>query len=203
MGRLRKETGDRMSKLILGTNNTHKVIEIKAILGDYYDEILSLKEAGIYLDVVEDGDTFAANAVKKAREAAQLCGCDTLADDSGLCVDALHGAPGVYSARYAGEDVTYEDNNKKLIEQMQGIENRGAKFVCVMALVRKNELITTTGEASGSITLDLRSEGGFGYDPIFFSNDLNKTFGQASAEEKNIVSHRYRALAALKEKLES
>ena len=190
-----------MSKLILGTNNEHKVIEMKAILGDFYDEIVSLKEAGIDLDVVEDGDTFLANASKKALEAAQITNCDTLADDSGLCVDALGGAPGVYSARYAGEDATYFDNNIKLIDQMQGIDDRSAKFVCVMALIRGTELITATGEACGSITPDLKIGGGFGYDPIFFSNDLSKTFGKADAQEKNAVSHRYRALAALKEKL--
>ena len=137
----------------------------------------------------------------KATQAAQITNCDTLADDSGLCVDALGGAPGVYSARYAGEDATYRDNNIKLIDKMQGIDDRSAKFVCVMALVRGTELITATGEACGSITSDLRAEGGFGYDPIFFSNDLSKTFGQADAQEKNAVSHRYRALAALKEKL--
>ncbi len=190
-----------MSKLILGTNNAHKVVEIKAILGAFYDEILSLKEAGIDLDVVEDGDTFEANAIKKAREASLLTNCDTLADDSGLCVDALGGAPGVYSARYAGADASYEDNNIKLIHEMKGVANRSAKFVCVMALVHSGEVITASGETRGSITKDLRAGGGFGYDPIFWSNDLDKTFGQASADEKNKVSHRSAALAALKEKL--
>ena len=191
-----------MSKLIIGTNNAHKVVEIKAIFGAYYDEILSLKEAGVTLDVVEDGDTFEANAIKKAREAALVTGCDTLADDSGLCVNALHGAPGVFSARYAGDDASYSDNNEKLISQLQGITDRSAKFVCVIALVRGGKVIIAAGETYGSITQDLRCGGGFGYDPIFFSNDLGKSFGQASAEEKNAVSHRYRALAALKEKLE-
>ena len=190
-----------MSKLIIGTNNAHKVVEIKAILGAFYDEILSLKEAGIDLDVVEDGDTFEANAIKKAREASLLTNCDTLADDSGLCVDALGGAPGVYSARYAGADASYEDNNIKLIHEMKGVANRSAKFVCVMALVHSGEVITASGETHGSITEHLRAGGGFGYDPIFWSNDLDKTFGQASADEKNKVSHRFAALAVLKEKL--
>ena len=143
-----------MSKLIIGTNNAHKVVEIKAILGEFYDEILSLKEAGIDLDVVEDGDTFEANAIKKAREASLLTNCDTLADDSGLCVDALGGAPGVYSARYAGADASYEDNNIKLIHEMKGVANRSAKFVCVMALVHGGEVITASGETRGSITKD-------------------------------------------------
>ncbi|MBT3320241.1 MAG: RdgB/HAM1 family non-canonical purine NTP pyrophosphatase [Clostridia bacterium] len=191
-----------MSKLIIGTNNAHKVVEIKAILGAHYDEILSLEEAGIDLDVLEDGDTFEANAIKKAREASLLTNCDTLADDSGLCVDALGGVPGIFSARYAGQDADYRDNNAKLICEMKGILDRSAKFVCVMALVHSGEVITTRGETLGSITEDLRVGGGFGYDPIFWSNELRKTFGQASADEKNKVSHRYRALAALKEKLE-
>jgi XTP/dITP diphosphohydrolase len=191
-----------MSKLIIGTNNAHKALEIKAILVGYYDEILSLNDAGVTLCVNEDGDTFEANAIKKAREAALVTGCDTLADDSGLCVSALDGAPGVHSARYAGEHATNVDNNEKLINALCGKTERSAKFVCVMALVRGETVITASGETFGRITEDLRSGGGFGYDPIFWSNDLTKTFGQASAEEKNKVSHRYRALCALKEKLE-
>ena len=191
-----------MKRLVIGTNNKHKAREIKQILDSFYDEIVSLKEAGIELEVEEDGDTLEENAVKKAAEAAKIAGCDTLADDTGLMVDALGGAPGVYSARYAGEDVSYEDNNTKLLKELDGIDDRSAKFVCVMALARDGKVITAKGEVPGVITKELLGEQGFGYDPLFFSTELNKTFAQASAEEKNTVSHRARALGALKEKLE-
>lgn len=190
-----------MSKLIIATNNPGKVEEIKAILGDFYDDVQSLKDAGITLDVEEDGDTFEANAVKKAREAAAVTGCDTLADDSGLCVDALGGAPGVYSARYAGEDATYEDNNIKLLQEMEGVAQRGAAFVCTIALVRGGNVIITRGEVRGEITLEAHGKDGFGYDPLFFVLKLGKTYAQLPAELKNSMSHRYRALQALKDKL--
>ena len=190
-----------MSRLIVATNNAGKTKEIKAILGGFYDEILSLKEAGIRLDVVEDGDTFEQNAVKKAVEASALTGCDTLADDSGLCVDALGGAPGVYSARYAGEDATDAMNNDKLIKEMAGVAERGAKFVCVMALVRNGEAVTAYGEVCGQIAQVPDGSGGFGYDPLFFYPPLGQTFGQLDADTKNSLSHRANALAALKKKL--
>lgn len=190
-----------MRRLIVATNNAGKTREIKAILGGYYDEILSLKEAGIILDVVEDGDTFEQNAIKKAVEAAAFTGCDTLADDSGLCVDALDGAPGVYSARYAGEDATDEDNNDRLMAAMQNVDDRGARFVCVMALVRDGRVITAYGEVCGEIARGRAGSGGFGYDPLFFYPELGQTFGQLCADVKNSLSHRARALAALKKKL--
>ena len=194
--------GNDMNRLVIGTNNEHKAREIKQILGGFYDEILSLKEAGIELEVEEDGSTLEENAVKKALEASKVTGCDTLADDTGLMVDALSGAPGVYSARYAGEDASYEDNNKKLLTELEGIEQRSAEFVCVMALVKAGRVITARGEVPGVITTKLTGKKGFGYDPLFFSTELGKTFAQASAQEKNSVSHRARALGALKEKLE-
>ncbi len=190
-----------MSRLVIATNNQDKVREIKEILGDFYDEILSLKEAGIDLDVVEDGQTFIENATKKAKEAAVITGCDTLADDSGLCVDALEGAPGLYSARYAGEDVTYDDNNQKLLKHMQDVSERGAKFICAIALVSKGEIITVCEEIRGTIA-DEPKGGGFGYDPLFFVPELGQTFGELSPELKNRISHRGRALMALKEKIE-
>lgn len=190
-----------MKRLIIGTNNQGKVKEIKAILGNFYDEILSLREAGIQLDVEEDGDTFEENAIKKATEAARVTGCDTLADDSGLCVDALLGAPGIYSARYAGEDVSYEENNKKLLKELEGIKDRSAKFVCAMALVQGNEVITAFGEVHGIITEKLCGSGGFGYDPLFYVPEYGKTFGELNADVKNKISHRSRALEALKDKL--
>jgi len=188
-------------KLVIATNNQGKVREIKAILGGFYDEILSLKDAGIILEVVEDGDTFEANAIKKAMQAYEITGCDTLADDSGLCVEALGGAPGVYSARYAGENASDEDNNNKLLWEMRGVKNRRAKFVCVLALVTAKEVITACGEVEGAIAHSPSGEGGFGYDPLFFSAEFGQTFGELPEGIKNSISHRSRALALLKEKV--
>lgn len=188
-------------RLVIATNNQGKVREIKAILGGFYDEILSLKDAGIILEVAEDGDTFEANAVKKARQAYEITGCDTLADDSGLCVEALGGAPGVYSARYAGENATDEDNNNKLLWEMRGIKDRRARFVCVAALVRGGEVITACGEVHGVIAYSPGGEGGFGYDPLFFSAEFGQTFSELPEGIKNSISHRSRALAALRLKV--
>ncbi len=190
-----------MSRLVIATNNAGKVREIKAILGGLYDEVISLKEAGIILEVVEDGDTFEQNAVKKAKKAAEITGGDTLADDSGLCVAALGGAPGVYSARYAGEKATDEDNNNKLLWEMRGVRDRSAKFVCLMALSKGGEIITAYGEVCGTITHAPYGDGGFGYDPLFFSTEFGQTFGELPAGIKNGISHRSRALEALKLKL--
>jgi XTP/dITP diphosphohydrolase len=190
-----------MSRLVIATNNQGKVREIKAILGGFYDDVKSLKEAGIILEVVEDGKTFEENAVKKAMQAYDITGCDTLADDSGLCVDALGGAPGVYSARYAGENATDAENNNKLLWEMRGVKVRNAKFVCIMALVSGGEVITSRGEVSGVITYSPSGEGGFGYDPLFFSEEFGQTFGELPEGIKNSISHRARALASLKQTL--
>ena len=190
-----------MKKLIIATNNAGKVNEIKAILGGFYQEILSLKEAGICLDVVEDGQSFEENAVKKAAEAARITGCDTLADDSGLCVDALHGAPGIYSARYAGENATDQQNNDKLLREMAGVCNRAARFVCAIALQTCGETVTAYGEVHGTITEQERGDGGFGYDPLFYVEDFGQTFAELPAANKNTISHRSRALQSLKQKL--
>lgn len=190
-----------MSRLVIATNNEGKVREIKDILGGLYDEILSLKEAGIILEVVEDGTTFEENAVKKAREANKITNCDTLADDSGLCVDALDGRPGVFSARYSGEKATDEENNNKLLWELKGEKNRKAKYVCVMALVSEGEVVTASGESYGTILLSPEGEGGFGYDPLFLSNEFGQTYASLPAAIKNSISHRYKALTALKEKL--
>ncbi len=190
-----------MGRLLIATNNQGKVKEIKAILGNFYDEIVSLKDAGIDLEVVEDGDSFEANAVKKAREAAQVAGCDALADDSGLCVDALDGAPGVYSARYAGENATDEDNNEKLLKKLEGVTARGARFVSVVALVSGDNVTTACGEVCGVISHEPSGNGGFGYDPLFFVQKLGQTFAEIPLEIKNSLSHRARALEALKQKL--
>lgn len=188
-------------RLVIATNNQGKVREIKAILGGFYSEVLSLKDAGIILEVVEDGNTFEENAIKKAAQAFEITGCDTLADDSGLCVEALGGAPGIYSARYSGENATDEDNNNKLLWEMRGQKNRKAKFVCVMALVSNGTVITASGEAAGTIAHAAEGEGGFGYDPLFISEEFGQTFGELPEGIKNNISHRSRALAALKEKI--
>jgi len=191
-----------MSKLLIATNNAGKVREIKAILGGLFDEVVSLKEAGYTLEVEEDGDTFEQNAVKKARAAAALTGLPALADDSGLCVDALSGAPGVWSARYASENATDADNNAKLLGAMEGVAARGARFVSVVALATGDTVMTARGEVRGEILRAPRGGSGFGYDPLFYSPELGQTFGEAPAEDKNRISHRARALAALREKLE-
>ena len=190
-----------MNKLIIATNNAGKVKEIKAIFEGIYDEVLSLKEAGISLEVEEDGVTFEQNAIKKAVEAAKVSGCDALADDSGLCVDALGGAPGVYSARYAGPHATDALNNEKLLAAMETVNNRSAKFVSVVALARGNEVITAYGEVCGEIVRRLAGCGGFGYDPLFMLPEWNLTFAQLPVEAKNKLSHRARALQALRDKL--
>ena len=176
-------------------------MEIKAILGGFYEEIVSLKDAGISLEVVEDGDSFEANAIKKAREAAELAGCDVLADDSGLCVDALDGAPGIYSARYAGEDATDEQNNEKLLRALQGVQDRSARFVSVVALVSGGKVTTARGEVSGVIAETPSGDHGFGYDPLFFVPELGQTFAEIPAELKYSLSHRARAFEALQKKL--
>ncbi len=190
-----------MKRLIIATNNAGKVREIRAILGGYYDSLVSLKEAGIDLRVVEDGLTFEENAVKKAREAAKAAGCDALADDSGLCVAALGGAPGVFSARYAGEDATDTQNNEKLLAALYGINDRSAKFVCAVALASGDDTITACGQVHGVIAQQPSGSGGFGYDPLFYVPELGQTFAEIPPEIKNTLSHRARALAALRDKL--
>ncbi len=194
-------------KLILATNNAHKTAEIKAILGGYFDEILSLSEAGLTIDVVEDGATFEENALKKALEVLALAGADaSLSDDSGLAVDALGGAPGVFSARYAGEGHDDEANNDKLLAAMAGVpvQRRGCRFVSAVALARRGEEpLVCRGEIEGVLLNARRGEGGFGYDPLFYYPPLDKSFAQMSADEKNGVSHRKRALTALRAVLET
>ncbi len=191
-----------MKKLIIATNNSHKVKEIREILGDYYDDVISLKDAGINIEVVEDGNSFHENAFKKASQISMLVDCDVLADDSGLCVDALNGAPGIYSARYAGEKSTDEDNLLKLLADLEGIENRKAKFVCAIVVANGGkEKLYIEEYAHGVITKEVLGEGGFGYDPIFLDEKLNKTFAQIDGNTKNIISHRAKALSKLKETL--
>ena len=151
-------------KLIIASNNTHKLIEIKAILGDHFGEILSMREAGIEHETVEDGETFLQNALKKAREIAELSGCCALADDSGLCVDALGGAPGIYSARFAGVHGDDEANNDLLLEKLSGASDRRAHYTCAMALVYPDgRELTAEGYLYGEIGTERKGTNGFGY----------------------------------------
>lgn len=190
-----------MRRLLIATNNQGKAKEIKAILGGFYEQIVTFADIGLNLNVEEDGETFEQNAVKKAQKAAEAAGCDALSDDSGICVDALGGAPGVYSARYAGENATDEQNNTKLLRELEGISNRTARFVCVVALVSGEKLITARGEIEGEITLAPSGSKGFGYDPLFLVPKYNKTFAELPEDIKNSLSHRARALLALKRAL--
>lgn len=192
-------------KLIIASNNAHKVSEIKTILGCFYDEILSLREAGIDMDVVEDADTFEGNALKKAREVFAVADADAvLSDDSGLMVDALGGAPGVYSARYAGEGHDDAANNAKLLDALRDVpdEKRTARFCTSVALIRRGmPAVTANGNVEGVILHSPQGENGFGYDPLFYYEPLKKSFAQLTPEEKNSVSHRRRALESLCDKL--
>ena len=194
-------------RLIIASNNSHKVREIKQILGQYFSEMSTLREAGIDIDVVEDGTTFQENALKKATEIlAAADGFDAaLADDSGLMVDALGGAPGIYSARYAGEGHNDQENNAKLLKDMENVpdEERTCRFASSIALVRRGkDPIVVIGYAEGILLREKHGENGFGYDPLFYYPPLQKTFAELSAEEKNAVSHRSRSLALLREELE-
>lgn len=194
-----------MKKLIIASNNAHKVKEIKAILSEFPVEVLSLREAGIDIDVVEDGTTFMENAYKKAKEIFDIkSDAMVLSDDSGLMVEALGGAPGVYSARFAGEHGNDKRNNEKLLSMLRGkpFEERKAKFVsAIVLIVDKDTIIKVQGEVEGYIEEKLHGEGGFGYDPLFFVPEYNMTFGEMSDEQKNSISHRARALFKLKEEL--
>ena len=194
-------------KLVIASNNKNKVREIKEILGDRFDAVIPMREAGIELDVVEDADSFMGNARKKAVEAAALLPDDAvLADDSGLCVDALGGAPGVYSARYAGEGHDDAANRKKLLEALSDVpfSERNAHFACAMVLIRPGcGEINAYGRVDGKILFEERGENGFGYESLFLYEPENLSFAEIDAERKNAVSHRRNALmlvlAALKE----
>ena len=199
-----------MKKLILASNNAKKVKEIKDILEGLPIEVKSLKDEGIDIDVVEDGKTFEENAKKKAKEIYEFLLSKgkkdfiVLADDSGLEVDYLNGEPGIYSARYSGEHGNDDKNNEKLLENLEGVpkEKRGAQFVCQLSLFTdKGEYYTVRGEVRGFIIESIQGKGGFGYDPLFFYEPFNKTFGELEAEEKNKISHRGIALIKLKDTL--
>lgn len=190
-------------KIFLATGNKHKIDEIKAIFKNLKDiEILSIKDGIEIPEVIEDGDTFEANSAKKALEIAKFTGMITIADDSGLCVDALDGAPGVYSARYSGEGATDASNNEKLIKNLQGIENRKAHFVSVITLGKPDgKSYSFRGEVEGEIIDTPRGNTGFGYDPHFYVEKYGKTLAEMP-EMKNVISHRANALKKLEVELE-
>lgn len=185
-------------KLAIATNNQHKLQEIKAILGDSFDQLLSLKDLGIDVDVEETGSTLEENALIKARAILALANIPTLADDTGLMVDALDGAPGVYSARYAGPEHDDAKNRALLLKNLDSAKDRSAHFATVIALCYPDgKTLTATGRVDGTILFEERGSEGFGYDSLFYSTELGKTFAQASQQEKNSVSHRGRALRAM------
>ena len=187
-------------KLILASKNRHKAQEMQAILGDRIT-LVTQDEAGFAdLDVVEDGTTFEENAIKKAVAVMEPSGLPCIADDSGLCVDALDGAPGLYTARYAGENATDEENIQKLLGALEGVEKekRTARFVCVIAVAYPDrEPVTFRGECEGFILTEKHGENGFGYDPVFYVEKYGKAMAELPAEVKNSISHRSRALAKL------
>ena len=190
-----------MKKLIFATGNENKMKEIRMILGDLDYEILSMKEAGIDADIVEDGKTFEENAIIKATAISKLSGCLVLADDSGLEVDYMDKMPGIYSARWMGEDTSYRIKNKAIIDKLEGVpdEKRTARFVCAIAAAFPDgRVVTKRGTIEGIIGYDERGENGFGYDPIFFLPEYGKTTAELSPEEKNQISHRGRALELIK-----
>ena len=192
-------------KLIIASNNKHKVREIKQMLADRFDEILSLAEAGVDHETVEDGSTFLDNALKKAREISEITGCAALADDSGLCVAALNGEPGVYSARYAGggvEHTTDAENNAYLLARLASHTDRSAYFACCMTLVYPDgATITAEGYMHGRIIDSPRGECGFGYDPLFLPTGESRTVAEMTDSEKNAISHRANALKNLLSKI--
>ncbi len=189
----------KQKKIVLASGNKHKIKEIADMLFDY--EVVGYKDMGLDFEIEENGNSFYENALIKAKTVSDALSLPALADDSGICVDALGGAPGIYSARYAGDGID-ENNNKLLLKNLEKEENREAKFVCCMVLYKPNgEIITATGETKGKILFAPEGENGFGYDPIFYSYDLGVSLGVASAEDKNKISHRYRAIKALKDKL--
>ena len=194
-------------KIVVATKNAHKVKELSEMLALDGLSLVTLSDMGFTGEIEENGSTFAENALIKARTAARLYGLPALADDSGLCVDALDGEPGIYSARYAstdGENASDAANVEKLLEKLKSIPSgeRTARFVCAIALVTPDgSEKVVTGACEGVITSEVRGKGGFGYDPVFYYVPYCKTFGEATEEEKNKVSHRANAVRLIREEL--
>ncbi|MBO5352734.1 MAG: XTP/dITP diphosphatase [Lachnospiraceae bacterium] len=193
-----------MKKIIFATSNEGKMKEIRLIMQDSGYEVVSLKEAGISVDIVEDGTTFEENAVIKASAIAKLTGELAMADDSGLEVDYMDKAPGIYSARFLGEDTDYTIKNTYILDKLKDVprEKRTARFVCAIALAKPDGTAITRRETiEGYIGYEIRGENGFGYDPIFMVPEFEKTTAELTIEEKNKISHRAKALRAMKEEL--
>ena len=189
-------------KFVLASHNQGKLAEMQRILGQLGVEVVLQSELGLALEPEETGTTFTENARIKAEAVMQASGLPAIADDSGLCVDALNGAPGVYSARYGGEGLDDTGRYRLLLENMRGQMPRTAKFVSVITCCFPNgDVLTARGECPGTIAFAPQGEGGFGYDPVFFVPPLKKTFAQLTAEEKNAISHRGKALEAFQVKL--
>ena len=192
-------------KIILATKNKGKVADFEKLTENMNIEVISFLDEEInFPDVVEDGETVEENSVKKALEIAKYTGMITVSDDSGLCVEALDGAPGIYSARYSGENATDSTNIDKLLEEMKNIPQgeRQAKFVSVVSIAKPDGTVQSfRGEVEGEIIFERKGTNGFGYNPVFFSYELEKTFGEATMEERVTVSHRARAVRELKEKV--
>ena len=190
-------------KLILASKNPKKMKEMNEILSELGISVCLQSEVGVDVDVEETGTTFEENSLLKAKAVMEASGLPAIADDSGLCVDALNGAPGVYSARYGGESLDDVGRYRLLLENMRGMA-RGAKFVSVITCCFPNgDVISSRGECPGTIAFAPQGEGGFGYDPVFFVPSLKKTFAQLTAEEKNAISHRGKALELFKTELEN
>ena len=193
-----------MKKIIFATGNAGKMKEIREILKNLDAEVLSMKEAGVEAEIVEDGKTFEENAVIKAKTVCKLTGEIALADDSGLEIDYLNKEPGIYSARYMGEDTSYRIKNANLIERLEGVpdEKRTARFVCAIAAAFPDGTVKTVrGTMEGRIGYEETGENGFGYDPIFYLPEYGCSSAELSMEEKNKISHRGKALRAIKEEL--
>lgn len=196
-----------MKRIIVSSSNKHKIDEIKKILKGLKIEVLSKDEVGLEkIEVEEDGTTLEENAMKKAKELSNNIEGIIIADDTGLFVDELNGAPGVYSARYGGENASYEDNNKKLLNELKGIplEKRTAKFKTVIAIVMEDKSVQcVSGECSGKIGYEPKGNNGFGYDPLFIVDKYDKTFAELGEDIKNKISHRANALLNLRDVIES
>ncbi len=194
-------------KAVLASNNKHKLVEIKTMLEGKFDDILTLKDLNIQVEIEENGITFEQNAYIKASEIAKMTGLPAIGDDSGICVNALDGEPNIYSARYAGEPCDDKKNNEKLLNKIHALEKDGAVdrtayFQSVVVLCYPDgKYISGSGRTYGKIIDEYRGDNGFGYDPLFLSDELGKTFGEATMEEKNKISHRSRALADLLSKM--
>lgn len=191
-----------LTMLVIATSNQNKLKEFKEILSDLDIEIASLSDFGPIPEPIEDGNSFDENAYKKAIHTAKILGLPAIADDSGLVVNSLNGAPGIYSARYAGNNATDSDNRKKLLNTMKGVSDRSASFQCVISIATPaGPALTYEGKCDGEIIDEERGSNGFGYDPIFFFPELQKTFAELEPSEKHKISHRGKALAEVKAEL--